>query len=157
MSAVVYRFRDADGVLLYVGATGNLVQRLEGHDSQTAWFDAVSTVEVEHFATRADALAAEKAATRDEGPLHNINNAKQGRRKRHPHLHGVRLNTRYLDSLNHGLTLTQLASLAGLSQPYLSNLRSGSRLASRPTAARLAAVLGVDAAELFAFPELAAA
>ena len=51
-----------------------------------------------------------------------------------------------------GLSVTQLARLAGLSQPHLSNIETGRRQASPATVRRLADVLHVPVLALIADP-----
>ncbi|MBB3949305.1 helix-turn-helix domain-containing protein [Aureimonas jatrophae] len=47
-----------------------------------------------------------------------------------------------------GLSVSALAEAAGLSQPFVSQIESGRRVAGRDSLARLAAALGVDADDL---------
>lgn len=68
----LYRLFDADDALLYVGIAGNPGRRFEQHAKAKLWWREVSRIEVEHFADRAEALAAERLAIRDERPLYNI-------------------------------------------------------------------------------------
>lgn len=68
----VYRFFDAEDVLLYVGMTGNMIERLEGHDYEKAWRTSIDHVTVTWHPTRADAHGAEREAIRSENPLHNV-------------------------------------------------------------------------------------
>jgi transcriptional regulator with XRE-family HTH domain len=51
-----------------------------------------------------------------------------------------------------GLTVSALAELAGISQPHLSNIERGRRMASPEVAARLAEVLRVPLVALLAEP-----
>ncbi len=67
----LYRFFDADGVLLYVGLTGNLISRMKQHRSDKPWWIYVRSSTVEHFASRADLVLAEAKAIHDERPLWN--------------------------------------------------------------------------------------
>jgi excinuclease UvrABC nuclease subunit len=71
----LYRFYDADERLLYVGIAGSVTNRWESHRRSFWWCDA-STVKLQHFATRKEALAAEKTAIRDDSPLINRMHAK---------------------------------------------------------------------------------
>ncbi|GHJ55660.1 hypothetical protein Nm8I071_49670 [Nonomuraea sp. TT08I-71] len=68
----LYRFFDRADVLLYVGITADLPQRMGGHRGEKPWWSQVTRVNVEHFATRKAALAAETIAIKDEKPLYNI-------------------------------------------------------------------------------------
>ena len=67
----LYRHFDSDGRLLYVGISLSAIIRLAEHRA-SPWFDDIAHVEIEHRSTRKAALAAERAAIRNEKPLHNI-------------------------------------------------------------------------------------
>lgn len=67
----VYRHFDATGGLLYVGVSLSSVNRLSQH-RKSPWFNRITTQKVEHFPTRADALAAETEAIRTENPQFNV-------------------------------------------------------------------------------------
>jgi hypothetical protein len=68
----LYRHFDNAGRLLYVGISLNAFHRLAQHKQHSHWFSRVAHVEIERFPTRMAALLAERAAIRDEKPLHNI-------------------------------------------------------------------------------------
>lgn len=68
----VYRLFDCDGRLLYVGISMTLAQRIGQHQDAKPWWGDVHTIQHESFKTRAEALAAEATAIRDEKPAHNI-------------------------------------------------------------------------------------
>lgn len=67
----VYRAYDAAGTLLYVGISMSLEGRLTKH-RRTAWWADVEEITVQWFDGREPAKAAERAAIRDEKPLHNL-------------------------------------------------------------------------------------
>lgn len=71
-SQTLYRFYSPDGVLLYIGITGDAGARWHDHAKLKGWWREVSTVRVEHFDTREEVEAAESAAIIAERPLHNI-------------------------------------------------------------------------------------
>lgn len=71
MNAIVYRFRDASGRLLYVGATSAGPKRWGEHALVQPWWPEVATVQVEHHDSLDAAFAAEASAIRTEDPLHN--------------------------------------------------------------------------------------
>jgi hypothetical protein len=71
----LYRHFDARGILLYVGISISTPQRLKGHRFASGWFKKVATITIQRFPTRAAAEQAERAAIRDERPLHNIAHA----------------------------------------------------------------------------------
>ena len=66
----VYRCYDAAERLLYVGISMSLEGRLTKH-RRTAWWPEVAEITVQWFDGREAAKAAERAAIRDEAPLHN--------------------------------------------------------------------------------------
>jgi len=68
----LYRHFDSDGKLLYVGISLSAVHRLGQHRDHSRWFRRIANVTIEWLPTRADALAAERAAIRDENPECNI-------------------------------------------------------------------------------------
>lgn len=67
----LYRFFDHTDVLLYVGITADLSARMKNHAKGKPWWTQIANITVEHFATRQEALDAEKKAIREEKPLHN--------------------------------------------------------------------------------------
>lgn len=68
----LYRAFNQAGRLLYVGVTDNLAQRKEAHRCSSPWAKLAERWTTEAFATRAAALAAERAAIRSEHPIYNI-------------------------------------------------------------------------------------
>jgi GIY-YIG catalytic domain len=67
----VYRMWSAAGALLYVGVTGNLAKRLDGH-AEKRWYPLVATITLEWFPTRDAAEVAEAQAIVTEHPRVNI-------------------------------------------------------------------------------------
>ncbi|MFI7468189.1 GIY-YIG nuclease family protein [Nonomuraea sp. NPDC049646] len=78
----LYRFYDANQLLLYIGITNCLPRRFEQHEDRKPWFRHVAHVTVEHHADRDAALHAEKIAIQQERPQHNI---KHNLASRRPH------------------------------------------------------------------------
>jgi hypothetical protein len=76
----LYRYFDDGGALIYVGITGRGIARNVEHDKTKDWWRFVAHQEVEHFATRRAALAAERAAIEAHRPpfntQHNIDHAR---------------------------------------------------------------------------------
>jgi len=68
----LYRHYDADGALLYVGASGNSFRRLLEHERTKEWAEKVARIELEWFDDAVQAFMAEKAAIAAEKPLHNV-------------------------------------------------------------------------------------
>jgi len=68
----LYRHFDKDDVLLYVGISLSTIQRLSQHKRTAHWFDKVTRVSVEKYATREEALFKERETIRLEKPLYNI-------------------------------------------------------------------------------------
>lgn len=69
---MLYRFYDADDVLLYVGITMNPSQRWANHREEKAWWSDVATVRTQLFDSREAVAEAEIEAIRHERPLHNV-------------------------------------------------------------------------------------
>jgi predicted GIY-YIG superfamily endonuclease len=68
----LYRFYDASDVLLYVGITVDPGARFKKHGGDKPWWSEVDRISIDHFATRQEALAAERKAIKEEQPLHNV-------------------------------------------------------------------------------------
>lgn len=112
----VYAYLDADGVYLYIGQTSNLTVRNHKHRHQSPWFEQATTRAIlSSHPLRVEAQRAEAAAIRERRPLHNI-------RHNGPDLGGQAL--RILRK-EHGLTLRELAPLAGISASQLCRVESG--------------------------------
>lgn len=69
---VLYRLYAADGTLLYVGVTGNLLKRFREHRYKKSWWPQVTGMRLAYYDSRAEAEEAEDAAIRSENPVHNI-------------------------------------------------------------------------------------
>lgn len=69
---VLYRFRNADNVLLYVGITDSIRRRFNEHSKQVAWWSDVASCQIEFFPSRQALALAEYLAILNEKPLHNI-------------------------------------------------------------------------------------
>jgi hypothetical protein len=69
---VLYRFFDADDRLLYVGVSLEIAWRWKAHSASQPWWGSTARATMEHFPSRAAALAAERQAIFDERPLWNI-------------------------------------------------------------------------------------
>lgn len=69
---VLYRFWNADNELLYIGITVHLPTRLTQHRAEKDWWAEVTAITLEHYNTREDVLAAERAAIEAEWPIWNI-------------------------------------------------------------------------------------
>ncbi|MEU1663602.1 GIY-YIG nuclease family protein [Streptomyces sparsogenes] len=68
----LYRLRNQDGELLYVGITDNPERRWKDHAKDKTWWPEVASRSIEWFPNRGHALAAEGKAIRSERPRHNI-------------------------------------------------------------------------------------
>lgn len=66
----LYRHFDAQDTLLYVGISLSAVKRLSQHRGAD-WFNHITRVTIEHYATRWAALDAEAWAIHHDKPLHN--------------------------------------------------------------------------------------
>jgi hypothetical protein len=67
----MYRLRDADGNLLYVGCTIDLNQRVQYH-ARKLWGPSIAEVEAVLFPSRPEAAMAEHDAITREAPRHNV-------------------------------------------------------------------------------------
>jgi hypothetical protein len=72
MSACLYRVIGTDGRLLYVGMSAHPLLRAVHHQSSKTWWKNVDRIEVEHFASRGEALTAEDLAILNENPEYNV-------------------------------------------------------------------------------------
>lgn len=72
---ILYRFWNAEDVLLYVGITCNPAKRLERHKGEKPWWNEIASITMEHFTDRASLREAERAAIETEEPLYNIRHA----------------------------------------------------------------------------------
>lgn len=68
---VVYRFKNAEGELIYVGVTGSLKTRVQAHRGRSFWFSEVASVEATHYRIYREAKAAELEAIRNQRPRYN--------------------------------------------------------------------------------------
>lgn len=71
MTTFLYRFFDGDGQLLYVGISYHLERRLDSHRYAKPWA-RIARIELEQFATRAEAATAERRAIETEKPEWNV-------------------------------------------------------------------------------------
>ncbi len=71
MTTVLYRFRNAEGELLYVGITDSPDGRWSAHGTKP-WWPEVVEIRIERFVERRDAEMAEIEAIRTERPRHNV-------------------------------------------------------------------------------------
>jgi excinuclease UvrABC nuclease subunit len=67
----LYRAFDDDGNLLYVGISSQVFARFDQHAHTSEWMYECCYVEIEHFRTRNEALAAEKYIIQTESPKFN--------------------------------------------------------------------------------------
>jgi predicted GIY-YIG superfamily endonuclease len=68
----LYRMFDADGCLLYVGISSNIIRRFANHRQWRDWWNDVHTITVENFPTSTEAAEHEKVAILTEYPRHNV-------------------------------------------------------------------------------------
>lgn len=70
----LYRHFDADGVLLYVGISHNIFNRLDAHTRKSHWFKDIKWVQIEKHPCRKTAMRAEGVAILNEQPKYNLTN-----------------------------------------------------------------------------------
>lgn len=68
----LYRFYDADDVLLYVGITDDLGERTFNHARSSSWMDFAVRSTIERYMSRREAEKHEVDAIRAERPLFNV-------------------------------------------------------------------------------------
>lgn len=71
MVTTLYRFYDAEDLLLYVGITSVGPSRWSEHEANREWWARVVRVAVEQYPDRASAMAAERTAILAEQPMYN--------------------------------------------------------------------------------------
>jgi predicted GIY-YIG superfamily endonuclease len=72
---LLYRLWDRWGRLLYVGISGNPIERWRTHAQKKRWWCAVDLITWEAHTKEHLALAAERTAIRSERPAHNRRSA----------------------------------------------------------------------------------
>ena len=82
--ATLYRLFNADGDLLYIGISANVMARFRTHAGEKHWWHEVASMRVEHHQSRKEASAAEVAAIKAEKPLHNVQGSKPLPRQSEP-------------------------------------------------------------------------
>ncbi len=75
----LYRHFDRWDTLLYVGISSDITYRIYQHEREASWANLITRIDVEHFDTREQALAAEAVAIRQEQPVYNIRGRASGR------------------------------------------------------------------------------
>jgi hypothetical protein len=75
--AELYRQFSNTGKLLYVGVSLSALMRLREHKGSSRWFKHIGRLEVERFATRRGALAAERRIIQTEQPRWNVHQKKK--------------------------------------------------------------------------------
>lgn len=70
----IYRFYDADGVLLYLGISVNAAMRSQGHRAGSEWWPAAVRMEIDHLGLmdRAAAELIERSCIQVERPMFNV-------------------------------------------------------------------------------------
>ncbi len=69
---VVYKMYDIEDVVLYVGVSGRLYDRMRTHFYEKPWITEVARVEVEHVPNEERARRRERELIETEYPVHNI-------------------------------------------------------------------------------------
>ena len=145
MSAVLYRAFNAEGELLYVGATAGLAKRLEQHKKTKQWWQEVANVTVEHFGTTKEALKAERVAIAAEHPRANMAGTPR-REKATPADVGPRIQQARLAK---GWTQLDLAERIGRSDAAVSTWEAHVRFPRYDTLDLLAEALGHEVGWFF--------
>ena len=67
----LYRWFDAADILLYIGKTGALAQRVAGHIARSRWMQFAARSTVERHGSDEDVTRAEREAIETEHPIFN--------------------------------------------------------------------------------------
>jgi hypothetical protein len=70
-ATALYRWFDDADLLLYIGISDELPGRTSDHIERSSWMEFAVKATIERHPSRKEALAAEKAAIKGEGPLFN--------------------------------------------------------------------------------------
>lgn len=147
----LYRFFNADDLLLYVGITENVEQRWTTHAAQKSWWPEVANKTVEWCADRTEALAREKRAIVAECPLYNVVHV--------PGRHGINhrdlgltpaapFYARVMAELtSRGKGKLWLHKTSGVARNTIDNLEKQPRPPQAGTIAAIADTLGIDRKE----------
>lgn len=76
---VLYRFYGTDNTLLYIGQTQNPPGRMKQHAHEKSWWTEVGRIELQHYGSLPELVAAEREAITSEKPAHNIKMNKSAR------------------------------------------------------------------------------
>jgi len=71
MKCAVYRCYDAEGALLYIGASNKPKDRLKAHKAKTDWGKSIASHDEEWFSSREKAIEKEASAIKAERPPFN--------------------------------------------------------------------------------------
>lgn len=71
----LYVFRDVEGSLLYVGITGNPVERWRRHAQRKPWWHEVARIEFDLVPKESVALERERDLIRSAAPKYNVRSA----------------------------------------------------------------------------------
>lgn len=74
----VYRFFNADGVLLYVGIANNISKRWKQHENDKNWWHLIARTSVTWFESRSGAEGEEERSIDKERPLFNARKHPEG-------------------------------------------------------------------------------
>jgi predicted GIY-YIG superfamily endonuclease len=79
----LYRWWDAADLLLYIGISDELSNRVNGHAKESSWMEFAARSTITRYPSRAEAAAAEVAAIKSERPLFNQkhNNSPEARQR----------------------------------------------------------------------------
>lgn len=65
----LYKYFDDAGRLLYIGITGDLANREQGHIGSSRWMELTASSTVQRYPSREDALKVEREAIEAEHPV----------------------------------------------------------------------------------------
>lgn len=147
----LYRHFNHDGDLLYVGISLSAAERLRQHVDGSCWRYEIARMEISWFESRQEALAAEKEAIKSEAPIFNRTHSARVKRAvpsdaemvanshvaknsnaRNADEQTMKLCESEADAIAVSIHLSgrkqsEIASLMGISEAYLSHLKRGHR------------------------------
>lgn len=136
----VYRIRDEDDVLLYIGMTNNVPNRWNGHQAVQPWWDEVRSLTIEWYETRTEAAEAEKAAILAEQPKYNVTYLRPGSGRRgstHPEVALVDWESIALEPRADDEDLLNVDDVAKMTRVNSSSIKSALRRTGGPQGFKL--------------------
>lgn len=126
----LYRHFDKDGKLLYVGVSLSTMKRLSQHKKASHWFNEITSVTIQKYKSRQEALDAERSAIVEENPIHNLKRptVKEVKRIEDDESTGAQKSrdnlVKRIVQFNPVYTIDEASSITGVSKPKIKELIS---------------------------------